>query len=626
MNGSELVASQTFLLALWASVMVATCIGAIAVSVWPRTLERVRKFLPAFLVSPGILVSILMLVRGFEPMERPLVHWVFEKSAADALRLGIAFDTLSASVTLFFGLAVAAIGFRNRPTVQVTSAMILSWAGLSLVGGANTLWMALLGMGIQLFSRFLPILSATGAPEVEDARWASPAKRGWIALSILLCGAAGLAASGVSLDFAEVSAWKELDDTLNRVVASGLLIFGVFLIASPFFSSHVLYNASTESFEEGQFTSETALSWAAVLIVYRLFGNLGQTPWTLAIGIAAVFSLFLSVFATVFQSDHKNASRIWISSVPLYCLTIFPFLPAHEARLYLLGAILSFVGIWICLAHRRAPVEVVFSALFFGGVFGMVGWSTSAGVSHLYSVIETEPFYRGSSILVSILFAAAGWRLVLRANAEASAHHAAVKYTLVGILLVIGLGPLLSGRWSGGGVPFELDWLTDAKEWSWVRSLPGSAGESNWIGFSIAQAILLLSLIFGTWIGAASPLYPLAERNPGGVQALRGLLGLLWIREWLGPALRRIASFWSVGVSTRFWENVLPAVAGKTGQTLRMAGAWAEKTTEPLTSNFYAEFFRAPAKLVQWLHGGNVRLYAWFALIWILIFSVYLTR
>jgi hypothetical protein len=624
--GVELFSSNSDLLMAWLIGLAFTLVAAVIAGLFPSRLEPIRKSAFAIMVFPAVFVALLYAFRGFGTLERPIVHWVFEKASQDSLHLGLVFDPLSFTVVLFTAAASSAICFRNRPSIRMSAALALSWMGIGLAVSAQTLWMAALGIGIQLLSRTFPLIEGSQSPESDDSRWIASTKRAWIGLASLLCGAAGLAAQNVKLDFFSDSASALLESTPSAWIAGGLSIFGLLVMAAPAFSSGALYANVEKSVEENLFVSETSLAWIAVIIFFRIFGNLHEASWLLAVGIGASVAVAGSLGALTFQTTKSNAIHLWLSTLPVATLMILPFIPAREASLYLLGNIVVSNGLWIILDHQKTKAEIAAAVVFFLGAFGFVGWSSSAGLVSFFSKFETDPLLRVPIFLLLLLYAAFGWRIVFRGGDRKDTSSQLGKWVALGIFFVIGFGPLLSGRWSGGAIPGEPDWIEGAKTWSWIKAGVPESTDAEWIGFAVTQGLVVLSAILGIFAWRSAELFPFSKKYPRGAKAAEGLFGLVWIQEGCFIILRRAGAFGADRVSARIWERGIPAMVGGVLKGFQKAGSVGERVVDPLTSNGYGKLFSPAAKLVQWLHGGNVRLYAWFTLIWILIFSIYLTR
>jgi hypothetical protein len=621
----DLFTSNSNLLMAWLIGLGITLLGAVLFGLFPKRLERIRRGAFAGLILPGSVIALIYAFRGFDTLNRPLVHWVFEKNAQDALHLGLVFDPISFAVAISTGFAMTAICFRNRPSIRTSSALALSWLGLGLAASSQTLWLAALGIGIQLLSRIFPLIEGGGSPEGDDALWVASTKRAWIGLVCLLGGSAGLAAQGIRLDFFSKIAWASLLASSSAMIAGGLVLFGLFVMATPVFSSNALYSSVSDHGEENLFISETSLAWISVVIFYRILGNLQEPEWLLAIGIGASVATAGSLGALTFQTSKKNAIHLWLSTLPVATLMILPFIPAREAALYFLGSLISFGGLSVALDHRKTKAEIAAAAIFFLGAFGFIGWATSAGLTMFFSKIETEPVLKGSVFILLLFYSAFGWRLVIRGGDREKTARVSAKWIVLGLFLVVGFGPLLSGRWSGGAIPGAPDWIEGAKAWAWVKA-PAEEMTADWTGFGIAQALAVLSLLIGVLAWRTAELFPFAKRYPRGARAAEGLFGLVWIQDGLFRLVKRTGMFWTGSISEPLWDRGIPKVVAGLFSGLRKIGAAVESRIDPLTSSAYGRIFTPAAKLVQWLHGGNVRLYAWFALVWVLIFSIYLTR
>ena len=624
--GVDFPSTDAQLLLLWLLSLVMTIGMAIVAGIFPGPLERVRKSAFAILILPGLVFALVYAIRGFGTLERALVHWIFQKEAIDSLRIGLVFDALSFAAVFLPALAGIAVGVRKRPSIRMSSAMALSWASLGLAVTAQSLWMAVLAIGIQLFSRTFPLIEGGERSEADDARWIASTKRAWIGLSAVLCGGAGLAAQGVHLDFFSETAWSALEKTPNALVAGGLIIFGLLVMATPALASNALY-APAPDVEENVFIFESTLGWIVTIIFFRLLGNVNEPEWLLTIGIGAAVATVGSLASLPFQTSRGSAIHLWLSSFPVASLMILPFVPAREATLYLLGGMVAFNGLWISLDHRRTKIEIAAAAVFLLGAFGFVGWSTSAGLSTFFLKFEGDPFLRAPVFLILIFYAAFGWRLVLRGGDPKSVSRDHAKWAVLGLFFILGFGPLLSGRFGGGSIPGEPDWIEGAKAWAWIKPPPAEiADENNWIGFGVAQSLVFLSALLGIFEWGTAELFPFAKKYPRSARAAEGLYGLVWLETIIFNGLQATGRFLTERVSARIWEGLIPKVVLATLSGFRKAGGFFESAADPLSSSGFGRLFTPAAKFVQWLHGGNVRLYAWFALIWILIFSVYLTR
>jgi hypothetical protein len=624
--GVELFSSNSNLLMAWLYCLIFTAGTAFLAGLFPVRLERLRASALLIMIFPGLVFALVYAFRGFGVLERPLVHWVFDKAEPEALHLGLVFDPLSFSAVLFTGASMIALCFRNRPSIRMSAALALSWVGLGLAVSSQTLWLAAFGIGIQLFSRTFPIVETGESTDGEDGRWIASTQRAWIGLLCVLCGAAGLAARGIRLDFFSDTAWTNLESGPTTWVAGGILVFGLLVIAAPAFASNALFSPLKQDAEENVFVSETSLSWIAVIIFFRVLSNLHETPWLLAVGIGAAVATAASIAALTFQTSKSSAIHLWLSTLPVTTLMVLPFLSPRETSLFIVGSMLAGNGLWLALDHRRSRLEIAAAAVFFLSAIGFAGWSTAAGFSSFFSRFDGDPALKAAIFFLFLLYMSLGWRLVLRGGDRHEGRPAIGKWIVLGLLFVVGFGPLLSGRWGGGAIPGEPDWIEGAKAWGWIKPAVAESLDSDWTGFGISQGLVLVSALLGIFAWRSATLYPFAEKYPKGARAAQGLFGLLRLQEALFHFVKQAGRLGVEKVSQPVWERALPFVVERLFSGFRRIGSYSEKTTDALTSDGYGRAIAPAAKLVQWLHGGNVRLYAWFTLIWILIFSIYLTR
>lgn len=630
MIGTDWLISETLLLPAWAGSIAFTFLFSIGVLFFPKAHEKFPRLLFPFLIFPALVVSLLFILQGLEPLDRPIVHWVFKKEVSDSLRIGFVFDSITLIVMFVFSLMMLTVCLRNRPRLETISALGLSWVGLAVVSSSKTFWTAQLGLGIVLIAKFLPILFSPkkipASDDSLDALWMTASKRAWVGSLLTLVGAAGLASHGLHLDFFTEIAWTELGESPKMILATFLFLFGLLVHFIPVSTSTVLHRKWNGFLEEENIIFETAGGWISVLILYRMMPNIRETQWALGIEGVALFFMVLSLISLSFLGTKRAAISFWLANLPLLVLTVLPSLHAETAFLYIAGSMIAFCGLTLCLDHTRARVDLSLATFFFLGSFGLLGWSSSLPVVEFFSRFEESPILVSTVLLVWLVFASFGFRIVLRGGDSDVRESIISKWVSSGLLAILGFGPLLSGRWGNGALPEIVDWLDGAKEWPWIKPFITESITINWLGFGLSQALIFLSILLGTFVFSSSSLFPFASKYPRGLAAARGLFGGVWIHEKWVLLLQRAGGFLSEKVSTRVWESILPKTFEFGFSRLRRFGEFSEEKADVLTSSRFSYLFSAPSKFVQWFHGGNVRLYAWFALGWILIISIYLTR
>jgi hypothetical protein len=635
LNDSQWLSSSSALLAIWLIVLAIGVVFAWVIAIFPNAFGKARPVLFAVSAVPILAVLVLFAVRGFTPAERPIVHWIFDRESPSALRFGAMLDPLAWIASFSFATALYGTTIRNRPNVRVVAAAMGAWIGLSLVASSKTAWTAFLGIAIQLVSSVLPLLPSGESGSVQnhalaDDRWVAATKRNWIAVACSLAGATALVTLGIHLDFSPEQPWSKLEENYASAIAAGLFLLGLVLLLTPAFSARAMQgDVSTEDLdasEERQFIFEGSIGWSAAIILYRLQESMKDTHWPLAISIAAAVVALLSLPSLVFHERRRNAAVQWIATLPALAGAILPLLPPAEA-FFFLGSLLPIsAALTVCFERPRTKTGIWVSGFFVLGACGLVGWSSSAGITHFYSRIEETPALQGSIALLWLLFCAIGWRIVLRGKSdEKDAAPLAVGVSL-GVLALLAFGPALSGRWSGGSLPEALDWIANAKSWPWLERFADSPDGMNWTGFALSQAVWFVGILLGSFAWRSAALFPFPEKGGRGKEVTSGLFGAFWLAERGGLFLEGIGRVWAEKVSAPFWERLLPVAIGTIARSFARTGSLFERLADPLTSGIYGSTVRAPAKFVRWLHGGNARLYGWFALIWILIFSLYLTR
>jgi hypothetical protein len=622
----DLFPSQEILLMVWFYCLIFTGVCAAASVLFANRLERFRKAVFGVSILPGLLLALAYALRGFGTLERPLAHWIFEKNELFALHIGLLFDPLTFAVALFFGVSAFAVCIRNRPSIRMSSALAFSWFGICLVASSQTIWMAALGIGIQLLSRIFPQTEAEDIKNIVDDGWSATTRRTWAGFIVLLVGAAGLAAAGVQLDFFTETKWAALEELNPKTIAGGLLFLGLLVVATPAISARSLSDDTEGRTEESVSISEASLSWAAIILFYRLFANIQEPTWLLAVGIGAAISTLGTLLVLPFQKRKGNAIYLWLATMPMATLMILPFLPSREAFLYLVGSIISFCGLWISFDHERTKTDLTAVVVFLLAAFGFVGWTTSSGLVVFFSSFEADPFLRAPIFLLLFFFMAFGWRIGIRGGSREGRQTNLPKWIALGLFLILGFGPLISGRFGGGAIPGEPDWIEGAKSWAWIKSGSLNAGDSEWLGFSISQGLILLSGLTGFFAWRTAELFPFAANFPRAAKAAEGLFGLVWLHALFFRTVSIVGKFWVFGISETLWERRVPQLIIGLTSVFKTAGALFERLADPVTSSGYGRFFFPASKLIQWFHGGNVRLYAWFTLVWVLIFSLYLTR
>lgn len=630
MMDMEWFSSDSFLLSAWMGALFFAFIFSVGILFFSKIPEKLQRFFFLFLIFPNLVVGLVFSLRGFESSDRPVFHWVYQKDVRDSLHLGFVLDPMAVVTTVVFGVVLLAISLRNRPRIQVISAMSLSWVSLAIAVSSKTFWTTAMAIGVGMIARFLPILfnalSAKPNHEPLDELWMISSKRSWIGLLVTLTGAAGLTSNGIHLDFFSDGSWKELLSSTRNALAASLFLMGLLIQFIPAITSTALHRGWLGHFEEENFIFETAGGWTSVLIFYRILPSLRDTPWAYGVEIVSLSFLSLSLLSLAFVESKRGAINFWLSNLPLLVLTILPSFSGQAAFLYVTGSIVTFNGLLLCLDHTRSRIDLGLAVFFFLGVFGFMGWSTSFGIVEYVSQAEAQPILCSLMVLVWLLFAAFGFRIILRGGDSEGTSANPPKWITAGFLILLGFGPVLSGRWGAGAIPEVVDWIDGAKDWPWVHPFLADPISINWFGFGVTQSLILLAILLGTFVSPAALLFPFAGRYPRGLVAARGLFGGVWLHHKGKDFLSGAGEIWVEKISGNLWDNFLPKAFEFVFQKLRHLGEFLEEQLDLLTSPHYACLFRAPSKFVQWFHGGNVRLYAWFALIWILIISVYLTR
>jgi hypothetical protein len=635
MSDNLWLSSSSALLTAWLIVLAAGVLFVWFSATLPNAFRKARPALFAIAAVPILAVLILFAVRGFTTVERPIVHWIFDRENPFALRFGGILDPLAWIASLSFGVALYGITIRNRPNVRIVSAAMGAWIGLSWVASSKTVWTALLGIAIQLVSSILPLLPSgeEGSEEnhaLADDRWVAVTKRNWVAMACALAGATALVSLGIHMDFSPEQPWAKLEENYESATAAGLFLFGIVLLLTPAFSARAMHaDASTKGLvgsEERQFVFEGSLGWSAAIILYRLHDAMKDSHWPLVVAIAAAGVGLLSLPSLVFHEKRRNAAVQWIATLPALSLAILPLLPPQEAFLFLSALLPIAAGLTICFESPRTKAGVWVSGFFVLGACGLAGWTSSAGMAHFYSRFEETPALHGPIAVLWLLYCAVGWRIALRGHSDEKEPTAVVTGISLGLLVLLAFGPALSGRWSGGSLPEAPDWIANAKTWPWLEKFADAPVETSWLGFAVSQSIWFVGILLGSFAWRSVRLFPFAEKGERGKEITSGIFGLYWISERGHRALESVGRFWVERVSSTLWERLLPFAVGAVLRAWARAGEWFERASDPLTSTMYGGTLRAPAKFVRWLHGGNARLYGWFALIWILIFSLYLTR
>lgn len=627
---TEWLSLDLIILPAWMGALFFAFFLAVGALFFPKIHEKLQRFFFPILLFPSFVVALAFIFEGLKSLDRPVVHWIFRKDVLESLRIGFFLDPLALIVTFVFGFVLLVICLRNKPQVQVISAMGLSWVSLAIVASSKTFWTAILGLGIGMLSRVLPILfdhiRGESRTQSLDSLWMSSSKRSWIGILITLMGAAGLVSHGLHLDFFTEGSWSVLLDSPRFVAAGGLLLFGLLVQFIPVVTSMVLHEKWTGYLEEENFIYETAGGWVSVLILYRILPSIRETPWALGIEVTALLFLATSLLSLAFLESKRGAIYFWLANLPLLVLTILPSLQNQTAFLFVAGSVIAFSGLLLCMDHLGNRIDLGLAIFFFLGAFGFVGWSSSLGVVEFFSKIEEEPILGSVVLLIWLLYASFGFRAILRGGESGPRGANIPKWTTAGVLVFIGFGPLLSGRLGVGAIPEVSDWLDGARDWPWVATFASENIPLSWLGFGLSQSIILIAIILGTFVASASALYPFAGMYPKGLQAARGLFGVNWIHQQVIRLLSGAGSFWTEKVSDRVWEVFIPQSLIFVFEGIRRIGEVVETRVDLLTSSRFSYFVRAPSKFVQWFHGGNVRLYAWFALGWVLIISIYLTR
>jgi hypothetical protein len=624
---------NTTLLGLWTISLGAAALYAWTTAVLAKPFHRLGPAHAGVGIALPVAVLVAFAIVGFHTLDRPVFHWVLARENPVSLRFGTSHDPLAWVTAFCFGVALLALVIRNRPGVRATAAALGAWAGLCLVGSSKTGWTAFLGIAIQVVSSALPLLSGAGEEGVGfeyDSRWSASSRRSWIGLLLLLSGAVGLATLGVRLDFPIERSWARLDHGFPSVTAAALFIGGLATLMTTAFTARASQLAPVPGDESAlelrHFSFEGAISWSALIIVFRLHDAMKGTPWPFVLSCACAAAAFLSFPSLLFNDRRSSAGAQWSASLPALVAAVIPMIPAQEA-FFMMAAMTAVSGaLLVCFQSPRGKMSVGFSVFFLLAASGLAGGSVSAGLARFFTGIEEAPIYRGIVAFLWLLYFSAGWRIAIRREGTREEPRPAVGAVALAFLVPIAFGPLVSGRWSGGSVPELLDWILAARHWPWLDRFTAAPSETSWIGFGFSQAIWPLAILIGTFAWRSSKLFPFASRNPRAWEIVSGMFGLFPLHDLAARGLETAGGFWERRLSRPLWERAIPRATAAAFERLARLGHAIERVVDPLTAESYGRALRAPAKLVRWFHGGNARLYAWFALIWILIFSLYLAR
>ncbi len=602
---------------------------AIGALIFHKQTQKAESILLPVILLPGLLTLMTYIFNGFDSLDWPIVHWLFRKDLPESLHIGFILDPLAALSSLVMGVLLLSVVIRNRPRTAIISAMGLCWAAFSIVATAKTFWVAAIGLGIGSFTQIVPILFSVeekSENKNNDLRWAVCAKRTWIGLLISTVGASGLAATGTHLDFFNENNLVEAMKNPTGLIAVILLFVGVLISFLPMSSSIFLHEKRSGFYEEEVIIGEGLGGWSALIVLYRLYPNIHDTVLGFGLEWAALLILMGSCVVLAFLESKRSAIYFWLTNTPLMVLLVFPSISSGNALLLIIGSFIAYCGLIIAFDHDRKATDQSAAGFFFLGSLGFIGWSTSGGIVEFFSLIEERPALCIGAIIIWIIFSAFGFRILLRGGETANARNSPAKWITLGLFALLGLAPVLSGRWSGGAIPDVSDWLDQAKNWPWVSGLVTETAKINWAGFGSIHAAILIGGLLGAFISRQSELFPFSKSYPRAGIAARGVFGLVFISKKWAAFLIKPGKFLEEKVFLKVWEKIIPSIVLTGFNQLKFAGEKANTATDRVTSNQYAYFLSAPSKVVQWFHGGNVRLYAWFAIGWVLILSIYLAR
>lgn len=599
--------------------------------------NRLRPYLKWFVVVGvflPLLSEILVLTNGFQITDRPILGWIWPRDELGSIHVGYGIDLFTYGITMAIGLAVILRAVIYPLPRLIAPSLLIGVTGLFLCWSAKTYGLAMIGLVLAILSGGMAMIGSY--QDADDDHWiAQFLKRNVIGLVIAFIGSFGLLSLGCTLDFtdASIEAWTKQAGEVSLQVSISMVLIGLFLVVTPFTTQSSL--AKKNRLHVVDFCLFLAIFPAvSALSIFQKFHAHLLTTGTLQIqGVVSSVALLFLIVPLFFKSKAIEVFKHYCTLFPLIALTALSY--SGVWPFYILT--LSFVVFSLMSAFLiSSPKNGWSTGLLFFAIYGwMGGFGFSAASGYLQLFQQSEEFlpYLIPAAIGLLLMQVKAWKIFLDYQKTAETGVSPWwKLLSLQILLLIPLGMIYTGTYSGGALSAGIDTVPALLEVPWVKfyhdKLPQIDEQEFIISSSIHWVIFILSLLIAVFTQPKpnEEGEGLSRRFPRVRGWVDSGMGFDRLHDYLSSQFEAAGFHLKETISKNVWERALPAVFDGFFSAMRSFGGRLDRLSAALSSEKMKVLIEAPSKLVQLSQNGDLQWYIFFGIVWALVLLVHFIR
>jgi hypothetical protein len=445
--------------------------------------------------------------------------WIGPHDQDGAITIGILEDSLGLTAVMFSSL-LAFVLSGNRWTARrefsperISGGLFIGLAGVSIAWLSLTPWFSLLGIAVAGLGGWVML----GAQQDSDLIKGFGIERATgVVLSLL--GAAVLAGGrgALSLERGFVLAPSPVAHGFD-VMGAALLFLGLLVQLQPIPFMRWLTRAPEVSSVSSIVVAQVFPALAALGLALRF------EPELRALGIFSTFE-WLALVSSAMVALCGLAQKSWKTALPLWLSSSFSFVfvalclsGPSVAFLVFIGTATAATAISLLASAREEGVLGPQSQAWFrpllgvgaAGAVGMVGFVSSGATVRMFSQAAQEPAVAVALAFVLLLTQLLFWKAFFslwtdssRKKSEPLQDYSPAPAAWTCALLIISLGLVWTGDFTGGIIPHDTDRIFPA--WSAIifANPTGSSGEwADESAMALGQSLLWISLAVAAGLG-----------------------------------------------------------------------------------------------------------------------------
>lgn len=554
--------------------------------------------------------------------------WIGPRDLEGAITVGILEDPLG----LTFSVLASALGLmllfhRNSPAddkcpERKSAGILMGVAGVTVAWLSLTPWLSILGTMLAALGGIC-VLGAKRDPSIV-AQFGRDRTSGFI-LSFLGAAVLAGARNALTMDrgFTLSSQSHVFDFTGGALLATGTYFFLQPIPFSNWLSRPARVSSALSVIVAQVFS---ALATFAILIRFeselRSTGVLDVFQW---VGIA---SAILSSICGLAQTDWKTALPHWVSAAFSFTFSILCFVGSSSALPILLGAVITASALSLLFHSAESDgsrAKPWFRPLCFAAIapgLGMIGFVSSGGLVRAFVLSSQDPVKIGTLVLALVGITALAMKSIFSsAQSKTTAPNIGSPVpTLAGvsILLVVSLGLIWTGTFSGGAISHD----PDRAFASWISILLNNPNADWWddanvvLGQSLLWSTLAVSSLLSIWLfGQRQDRVTVGlSRSPRLRQFLETDLAVDRLGLLILKGLKSGSGFLEKWINEKITVQWIPYW---TETILGVAARWTDRADRKIYAQEVSTLRRwvdIPAKATQLVQNGDLQWYLVFAI------------